>query len=81
MRINKLEVRKSSSNSYELVEWVENSEGSAFCYTILSWLNSKEQPDIKFVGNRPFEVDDKETLWKLMKYGQAIIQAEYDLKD
>jgi hypothetical protein len=88
MRVNNLEFRKTTAIGqneyyYEIVEWVkdDNLPKKEYCYTILRWIWSSEQPDIEVIGSRPFEVEDTETLWKLMKYGQDVIQAEYDLKD
>lgn len=83
MKINNIEFRKSfplgnkKDYYYEIVEWFE----SGTCCTLLRWEMCEEQPDIRFVGSRPFSYEDKETLWKLMEYGQDVIQAEYKLKD
>lgn len=85
MRVDDLEFRKAfpiGNNVdyyYEIVKWQRPED--PYCYTLLRWRMEKEQPDIQFVGNRPFEIDNQEVLWKLMKYGQDVIQAEYDLLD
>lgn len=87
MRINNLEFRKSypigntTDYYYEIVEFQQRENDKEYCYTLLRWKWTKECPDIQFVGPRPFKCEDQETLWKLMKYGQDVIQAEYDLKD
>lgn len=97
MRIDNLEFRKSyplgndTNHYYEIVEFKQKEDSyygesdfkkpKEYCYTLLRWKWTDEQPDIQFVGERPFECEDKETLWKLMEYGQKVIQAEYNLKD
>jgi hypothetical protein len=85
MRISDLEFRRcgatAPSSSYaEIVRWEKSSSASERCYTILVFdTTPSEEPSIRFVGSRPFDIDSTGILWKLMKYGQSILQAEYDL--
>jgi hypothetical protein len=81
-RVKDFELRRSyplnrteSDKGYlEIVKW----EGET-CYTLLQYKNTKEGPDIRFVGNRPFKVQDQDLLWYLMEFGQTIGEAEFEL--
>jgi hypothetical protein len=80
MRINNLEFRRIGGNRpAEIICWIDGTES---CYTILWYIPGNEGYHIEFVGSRPFELeyDDKKVLWKLMHYGQKVLDAEFELK-
>lgn len=49
------------------------------CYTLLFWRKGSEGYSIHFVGDRPLRVENTNQLWYLMAYGQAIMDAEFNL--
>ncbi len=49
------------------------------CYTLLFWRKGSEGYCIRFVGDRPLRAENKTQLWNLMAYGQAILDAEFNL--
>ena len=80
MRVNDLEFRRNGLSNAEIVRWQVQGE-KEFCYTLLWFKKDDEGYYIQFVGARPLEIEDRETLWKLMDYGQAVLTAEYKLWD
>ncbi len=83
MRVDNLEFRRNdSSRSPEIVAWNTNdSLAGEFCYTLLWWKKDREGYYIEFVGARPLEIDDQASLLKMMKYGQAVLDAEFKLME
>lgn len=80
MRISNLEFRRlGDDRPAEIICWMGDSER---CYTILWYVSGKEGYRIEFVGSRPFELEygDQQVLWELMKYGQRVLDAEFELK-
>jgi len=77
-KIDELELR--SCNEYltlsgvhdgaEIVKW--DSDGKAYCYTLAYWKRGEEGYDLLFVGNRPFEVNQKD-FWFLANQGQKLL--------
>ena len=49
------------------------------CYTIAYWSKGSEGYDLQFVGNRPFDVDEK-LFMELAKYGQLILDSYFNLE-
>jgi hypothetical protein len=83
MRVDNLEFRNmGGTRSPEIVAWKsyeDSSRGEEFCYTLLWWKKDREGYYIEFVSDRPLNEDNQETLMKLMKYGQAVLTAEFKL--
>jgi hypothetical protein len=80
MRINNLEFRqKGGDRPAEIICWIDGTES---CYTILWYLLDREGYHIEFVSSRPFELnyENEKVLWKLMRYGQKVLDAEFELK-
>ena len=73
--INNLEFR-CINEKFELVQWLNNKE---YCIAIALFNKTLEGYDIQFVGRRPFETGFGETVWAMLKYGQAIVDAEWEL--
>lgn len=87
-RIGNLEFRWSLERQPEIVAWESSSSvftnGDEYCYTLLWWTKGSEGWSVDFVGSRPFEWaknNDLNPLWNLMKYGDAILRAAFDLED
>ncbi len=91
MRINDLEFRKTTyigtdtrPDRYEIVKWQGYNQKQT-CYTILQFKHTKECVEVKFIGDRPFDVvkdtGNLEDLWELMKYGQGVEQARFDAEE
>jgi hypothetical protein len=80
-RIDDLEFRWSKFNQkYELLRWFEPEKGEKeYCIVIAFFDKTSDGCEIRFVGKRPFEVEKDETVWSMLKYGQAIVDAECSL--
>jgi hypothetical protein len=50
------------------------------CFTILWWKRDKEGWYIEFVGARPLD-QDMNDVWNLMRYGQAVLDAQFRLEE
>jgi|TARA_B110000879_G_C10705234_1_gene330717 hypothetical protein len=90
-RKDNLEVRWTrnliSSKRYpEIVKWEEFSNAEIveeLCYTLAYWIRSEQHPliddvhwDLKFVGNRSFDVAiDRDVVWSMMKKTQTMLDA------
>lgn len=63
--------------------WLKDKNGREFGITILWFFKSKEDYFVQFVGNRPFDSEriDQDQLWELMRYGQATLDAQFNLED
>lgn len=80
--IDKLELRtcaeyllpSSEPCTAEIVLWYEQG----LYYTIMYWKKTSEGYDLVFVGDRPFDYPDVQTLWKLMKIGQDFLEDEFN---
>jgi hypothetical protein len=88
-RKDNLEVRWTrnliSSKRYpEIVKWEEFSNAEIveeLCYTLAYWIRSEQHPliddvhwDLKFVGNRSFDVAiDRDVVWSMMKKTQTML--------
>jgi len=82
MRIENIEFRQlGNGRNPEIVQYNKktNSEDE-YCFTLLWWGKDKEGYAVEFIGNRPFEYDNTKLLWKLMWYGQRVLDAEFDLE-
>lgn len=65
----------------EIVRWVKSEVQGDYCYTLAKWNKDSEGYSLEFIGPRPlaFEVD-KDVFWELVKYGQKICDANFDLE-
>jgi hypothetical protein len=81
MRYEDLEFRRNKDGrDAEIVAWqpsLDSDRGEEFCYTLLWWKKDKEGYYIEFVGNRPLKYKGQERLMRIMRYGQAVLDAEY----
>lgn len=66
----------------EIVKKIKMEDGANSCYTLLFWRKDKEGYSIETVGGRIFDegVDSAE-LMKLMKFGQKVLEAKFDLEN
>ena len=81
-RIYDIEFRWSpSSNIHELVQWFEGEDYPEYCIVIAFFDEGSEGCDIRFVGDRPFNTGESETVWKMLRYGQSIVDAAVNLKE
>lgn len=78
IRINELELRSCSNDgdvihvhtTLEIIEW----QSVGHCYVVAYWVsNSDDEPDLKFVGDRPFKCD-RDDFWALAELGQIAVQ-------
>ena len=80
-RVGNLEFRRNKEGRpAEIVRWAQNGDGVEYCYTLLWYQRGQEDFYIEFVGRRPFD-DDSADLWEIMEYGQAILDAEFELEE
>jgi len=93
MRIDNLEFRTcnedltsaSPHTTAEIVKWDPISDDrygpsvKEVCYTLMYWEKDKEGCCIRFVGNRPFEVEDVEwdKMWSLAREGQKFLDKKF----
>jgi hypothetical protein len=82
LRIGDLEFRHLDTRKAEIVQWWKRSDSDTeSCHTLLWWTRGKEGYDIEFIGGRPFEYDQNKVLWEIMKYGQKVLDAVFDLQE
>jgi len=82
MRKDNLEFRWSEEkNKYELIHWFFKRDEEEFCIVIALYEPKSEGYEIRFIGKRPFEVEDHDLLWKMLKYGQKVADAEFNFYD
>jgi hypothetical protein len=79
-RINDIEFRYVPSK-WEIVKWDKRSDGGDYCYTLVLYEKHSEGYEIRFIGDRPFRYENVEKLWALMKYGQKVLDAHFDLEE
>ena len=64
----------------EIVRWQENELGP-YCYTVAWWKKDSEGYSLEFIGSRPLASEiDKDAFWELVKYGQKVCDAVFDLE-
>lgn len=82
-RLGNLEFRyeEFEDRDAEIVALCPGMDGATeSCYTILFWRKDREGHYVEFVGSRPLdECHVREHLWKLIEYGQAVLDAEFNL--
>ena len=84
IKINDLELRScvevglSMSEKYntaEIVLWKhykDDNSDKKYCLTVAYWVKESDTYNLKFVGERPFEIDNK-IFMKLIKIGQSLL--------
>ena len=78
-RIDDLEFRWSTTNDkYELVKWLKE-DNQKYCIVIAFFDKTCEGCEIRFIGKRPFNVENNKLVWAMLKYGQTIVDAEVEL--
>lgn len=65
----------------EVVRWKVGANDEWFCYTLCWWGKDKEGYNLEFIGSRPFEYDDIDTLWSLLRYADKVLQAQFELEN
>jgi len=78
-----LYLRWTSNFATPLVKYLEvvSYEQGDYCFTIAVWDKDKEGYNLRYIGTRPFEVNNQEQLQKLFRYGQAILDAEFNFNE
>lgn len=74
IRIGNLEIRNDSvgKTDLQMVQW-----GDKFCWVIAYWQSHDEGADLKFVGNRPFDVRIAPmSFWTLAQIGQKYLEGK-----
>lgn len=81
MRIGQLEFRDlGAGRPAEIVHWFwSDTFSKEVCCTLLFYERGNEGYHIEFVGDRPFDHWGPD-LWKLMKYGQDVLNARFELE-
>ena len=83
MRFEEFEFRRNlnheTNRDPEIIKWVTYTDDDEFCFTLLWFKRDCDEWYIEFVGDRPFKEENREELWKLMEYGQAVLDAEFKL--
>lgn len=69
------------SRDPEIVKKIKMENGAESCYSLLFWRKDKEGYSIETVGGRIFDEGiDSADLMKLMKFGQKVLDAKFDLE-
>lgn len=68
----------SSEGEHTTIEIVEWSEDDTHCWAVAYFEIGKEDPDLHFVGGRPFRVENQEDFWKLAEMSFNLLK---DLND
>jgi hypothetical protein len=71
MRVDDLEFRKEGDR-YHIVKWNDSR-----CYTLCIFTLGEEGYDVRFVGSRPFEIENERALWAMLKFGQRVLDAKF----
>lgn len=80
-RIGDIEFRWMGDRKPEIVQWNTDGNGKDYCFTLLWFSKDKEGYYVEFVGDRPLNYHDTETLWKLMRYGNSVCNATFKLEE
>lgn len=85
-RIEDLELRSCGDNllvegvehtKAEIVKWAKDTGQKEYCWTVAYWDRHKEGYDLKFVGNRPFDTNQK-IFMALAKQGQQLLEDAFN---
>lgn len=83
MKLNDLEFSSNydTDRPPEIIRWFPTALGQSK-YTLLFYEKNSEGYYVQFIGDRPFDdAVDANALWKLMQYGQAVLNARFKLED
>ena len=81
-RIEDIEFRWSDINQkHELIQWSQTISTEEYCIVIAFFDLGSEGCEIRFIGDRPFITGNSELVWNMLKYGQAIVDAIFELND
>ena len=91
-RVGDLETRwtqniKSKQFYPEIIKWEESCdvprrEYTEHCYTLALWKKNKEEWYLKFIGNRPFDIEiEYGDMWMLMKKTQDMLDCYVEEDD
>jgi hypothetical protein len=81
MRLENIEFRQlGEGRNPEIVQWNPKGTSDEYCFTLCWWGRDKEGYSLEFIGSRPFEYDCTERLWQLLRYGQKVLDAQFDLE-
>ena len=61
----------------EIVKWAKDTGQKEYCWTVAYWDRHKEGYDLKFVGNRPFDTNQK-IFMTLAKQGQQLLEDAFN---
>lgn len=83
-RVEDLEFKTTESDGkrgHEIIQWFprEGEDGKEYCYVVCFFRRGSEGYEIEFVGDRPFHVENRDVLWNLMRFGQRVLDASFDL--
>ena len=84
MRIENIEFREvpKEPEKYELVQWNEkNNEEGEWCIVLAFYILRSEGYEIRTIGSRLFETDNDKLTWAMLRYGQAICDAKFNLSE
>lgn len=85
-RLEDLEVRScgehllsgGNHDRAEIVKWDKNTNGEEYCFAVAYWDKTKDGYNLKFVGKRPFSINNKDNFWKLAQQGQVLLEEEFN---
>lgn len=81
MRTADIEFRQIDGQRPEIVQWFKRTaEGPEHCITLCRWSQDAEGYSVEFVGSWPFDYAHTIQLWKLMQYGQKVLDAQFELE-
>ena len=81
-RIENIEFHWSEINQkHELVQWLNCDSEEGYCIVIAFFDLKSEGYEIRFIGDRPFNTGNKDLVWNMLKYGQSIVDAIFELND
>jgi hypothetical protein len=82
-RVEDLEFMYSELNKlYEITQTIprENGDGSKYRIAICFYQKGSEGYYVKFIGDRPFRLENHEAFWSLLKFGQTVLDASFALE-
>jgi hypothetical protein len=84
LRIGNLELRNSTSDSFEVVRWIDNERPvkvcNQFCIVIAFLRRTSEGYEYQFVGQRPFDPEVID-VWPFLRMCQNIANSIYEFEE
>ena len=81
MRVGVIEFRQLPDRDAEIVQWMKNTSGQEYCYTLMFFEKDKEGFYARFIGGRPLQFENPTVLWGLMCYAQKVLDAAFKLQE